>query len=33
MTDTEPPTVPIEPNPFWRENARKLVGESISREP
>lgn len=30
MTDTEPPIVPVEPNPFWRENARKLVGESIS---
>ncbi len=26
----EPPTIPVEPNPFWRENARKLVGESIS---
>ena len=30
MTDTEPPIIPIEPNPFWRENAQKLVGESIS---
>lgn len=26
----ESPIIPIEPNPFWRENARKLVGESIS---
>ena len=23
------PEIPIEPNPFWRENAKKLVGESI----
>jgi len=30
MTDTEPPIIPIEPNPFWRDNAQKLVGESIS---
>lgn len=30
MTDTEPPIIHVEPNPFWRENARKLVGESIS---
>ncbi len=30
MTDIEPPIIPVEPNPFWRENARKLVGESIS---
>lgn len=29
MTDAEPPIIPIEPNPFWRENARRLVGESI----
>jgi hypothetical protein len=28
--NTEPPIIPVEPNPFWRENARKLVGESIS---
>ena len=27
---SEPPIVPIEPNPFWRENAQKLVAESIS---
>jgi hypothetical protein len=26
----EPPIVTPEPNPFWRENATKLVGESIS---
>lgn len=26
----EPPIVVAEPNPFWKENARKLVGESIS---
>jgi len=26
----EPPVVTPEPDPFWRENARKLVGESIS---
>ena len=25
----EVPEIPIEPNPFWRENAKKLVGESI----
>lgn len=30
MNDTEPPVVTPEPDPFWRENARKLVGESIS---
>jgi hypothetical protein len=24
------PTVPTEPNPFWKHNAEKLVGESIS---
>ncbi len=30
MNEGEPPIIPIEPNPFWRENARKLVGESIS---
>lgn len=26
----EPPIVPLEPNPFWRDNAQKLVSESIS---
>ncbi len=26
----EPPVVSPEPNPFWRESAQKLVGESIS---
>ena len=26
----EPPVVATKPNPFWKENARKLVGESIS---
>jgi uncharacterized membrane protein len=26
----EPPIITPEPNPFWRENAQKLVGESIS---
>jgi hypothetical protein len=26
----EPPIFTPEPNPFWRENATKLVGESIS---
>ncbi len=26
----EPPIVSPEPNPFWRENAQRLVGESIS---
>ncbi|AKB46980.1 hypothetical protein MSKOL_1203 [Methanosarcina sp. Kolksee] len=24
------PLVPVEPNPFWKKNAEKLVGESIS---
>lgn len=24
------PVVPAEPNPFWKENAEKIVGESIS---
>jgi hypothetical protein len=24
------PVVPVEPNPFWKQNAEKLVGESIS---
>ncbi|VVB87991.1 Uncharacterised protein [uncultured archaeon] len=28
--NSELPVVTPEPNPFWRENARKLVGESIS---
>jgi len=26
----EPPIVVPEPNPFWKENAQKLVGESVS---
>ena len=26
----EPPIVPVEPNPFWKENAKKIVSESIS---
>ena len=26
----EPPVIVAEPNPFWKENAKKLVGESIS---
>lgn len=26
----EPPVIAPKPNPFWKENARKLVGESIS---
>jgi hypothetical protein len=26
----EPPEISIEPNPFWRENAQKLVSQSIS---
>jgi len=31
MSEEEvPPVVSMEPNPFWRENAQKLVGESIS---
>lgn len=28
--DDEPPLVPPKINPFWKENAKKLVGESIS---
>ncbi len=28
--NAEPPIIPVEPNPFWRENARKLMGESVS---
>jgi hypothetical protein len=28
--ENEPPVVPVRLNPFWKENARKLVGESIS---
>jgi uncharacterized membrane protein len=28
--NNEPPIITSEPNPFWRENAQKLVGESIS---
>ena len=27
---SEPSIVPVEPNPFWRANAEKLVGESIT---
>jgi uncharacterized membrane protein len=27
---SELPVVPTEPNPFWRENAQKLVAESIA---
>ncbi len=30
MMNDEPPIVSVEPNPFWRENAEKVVGESIS---
>ena len=30
MSQEEPPVVSAVPNPFWRENAEKLVGESIS---
>jgi len=26
----EPPIVPVEPNPFWKENAKKIVSESIT---
>ena len=26
----EPPVISAEPNPFWRKNAEKLVGESVS---
>lgn len=28
--EEEIPFVPFEPNPFWKKNAEKLVGESIS---
>jgi uncharacterized membrane protein len=28
--NNEPPVVPARLNPFWKENARKLVGESVS---
>lgn len=28
--EEEIPVVPVEPNPFWKKNAEKLVGESIS---
>lgn len=28
--NSEPPLIPVEPNPFWKENAQKLVGESVS---
>ena len=27
---SEPPVVAIEPNPFWRENAQKIVAASIA---
>lgn len=27
--EEEIPFVPVEPNPFWKKNAEKLVGESI----
>jgi hypothetical protein len=30
VSDEEPPVASAEPNPFWRENAEKLVGESVS---
>jgi len=30
-SEEEIPFVPIEPNPFWKSNAEKLVGESISK--
>jgi hypothetical protein len=30
VSEEEPPVVSPEPNPFWRENAEKLVGESVS---
>ena len=26
----EIPVIPVEPNPFWKQNAEKLVGESFS---
>jgi uncharacterized membrane protein len=26
----EPPVIPPKPNPFWKENAKRLVGESVS---
>jgi hypothetical protein len=26
----EAPIVPVEPNPFWKENAKKIVSESIA---
>ena len=29
-TDEEIPVETAEPNPFWKQNAEKLVGESIS---
>jgi len=28
--DEEIPVVPTKLNPFWRENAQKLVGESLA---
>ncbi|MCQ1536117.1 hypothetical protein FTO70_10585 [Methanosarcina sp. KYL-1] len=30
VPDEEIPVIPVEPNPFWKQNAEKLVGESIS---
>lgn len=30
MNEEETPIVSVEPNPFWQENAQKLVSESIS---
>lgn len=30
MNDKEPREDPVEPNPFWRKNAEKLVSDSIS---
>lgn len=30
IIEEEIPVVPVEPNPFWKQNAEKLVGESIS---
>ena len=30
MMNDEPPIVHVEPNPFWRENAKTFLGESVS---
>lgn len=30
MSDNEPIVSPVEPNPFWKMNAQKIIGESIS---